>query len=139
MHSHGFKTIPLTNEFLTSLRLWVNTGKGRVLLDNLAELRQHFDTLVNFISNMGIIADSEKQSHDQSLYATNSTRLQLFGIELYEQAQDSMKIFETQEAIQKFQAAQTILNELLAEMQRVEMLQAADEERKDSSGSSSES
>ena len=88
---------------------------------------------------MGIIADSEKQSHDQSLYATNSTRLQLFGIELYEQAQDSMKIFETQEAIQKFQAAQTILNELLAEMQRVEMLQAADEERKDSSGSSTES
>ena len=39
MHSHGFKTVPLTNEFLKSLRLWVNAGKGRVLLDNLAEIR----------------------------------------------------------------------------------------------------
>ena len=88
---------------------------------------------------MGIIADTGKQSHDQNMYAMNSTRLFLFGLELHEQAQDSMKIFETREAIEKFEASHTIMKELLAEMQRVELIQATDEERKDSSGSSSES
>ena len=85
-------------------------------------LGAHYNALCGFISNLAIMAATDKQSHDQSLYAMNTNKLFIFGLELHEQAQDSMKIFETREAITLFQTALAILKEILAEMRFSETL-----------------
>ena len=67
------------------------------LVDQLIQLRTHYDTLVGFISNMSFIAES--MSNDDTLYAMNTSQLFIFAIQLHEQAQDSLKIFEQSEAV----------------------------------------
>ena len=97
-------------------------------------IRVHYDALCGFISNLAIMADSDKQSRDQSLYAMNTNRLFIFTTDLIEKAYDAKMIFETREAIEMYNAALTISREILAMIQLTDTLSqqsaSSQEERK---------